>query len=353
MVQKWIGVWVLAGLLGCDRAPEPPQAQPRQVLTETVKLGALAATQGFAGEVRARHEVALGFRVGGKLVARRVNLGDVVKAGQVLAELDPADLRQSQQVSEADLAAVAADLRLARLEFERTRTLKASGFVSQAALDAKETLLRAAEERHTAAKNRVGLAQNQTAYALLRADVDGVVAQTLAEPGQVVAQGQAIVRVAQQGEKEVLISVPENRVGEFAPGRALKLSFWALPGVTAAGRVREVAPQADAVTRSFGVRVTVTEAVPQLRLGMSATVSLDGGAIDGMITLPATAVFQKDRQPAVWVLKEGRVHLRPVEVATWGDGMVQIRSGLDAGEVVVRAGGVKLVAGEAVTPLPR
>lgn len=350
-------VWVVGAVallcLGCNRAPEQPKVQPRGVLTETVKVGAAATLQGFAGEVRARHEVSLGFRVGGKLSARTVNLGDTVKAGQVLAHLDPADLRQSQQVSEADLAALAADLRLARVEVERTRTLKASGFVSQAALDSKETVLRAAEERHAAAQNRVGLARNQAAYAVLHAHADGVIAQTLAESGQVVTAGQAIVRVAQDGEKEVVISVPENRIAEFSRGRTLRLSFWALPGATTVGRVREVAPQADAVTRSFVVRVSLTEAVPLLRLGMSATVSLDNGVMDSLISLPATAIFQKDRRPAVWVVQAGRVQLRPVEVVTWGNGTVSIRAGLHAGEVVVRAGGHALIVGEAVTPLAR
>lgn len=349
-----MAVWVLAmAVSGCGRQAEPPKAQPRFVLTETVRLGADAATNQFAGEVRARHEVALAFRVGGKLATRAVEVGDTVQSGQVLAQLDPADLRQNQQGAEADLAAVAADLRLARLEVERHRTLKASGFVSQAALDGKETALRAAEERYTAAQSRVGLAKNQSAYAVLRADAAGVIVQVLAEPGQVLAAGQPVLRLAQHGDKEIAISVGEGRIAEFAPGRTVKVRFWALPGKGFAGRVREIAPQADALTRTFAVRVSLTETVPQVRLGMSAEVGLDSGAGGTHVRLPATAVFQKERQPAVWVLKDGKVQLRPIEVAQWREDAVEIRAGLQAGEVVVSAGANKLVEGEAVTPVVR
>ncbi len=350
----WIAVLGFAVVLsGCGRQADPPKVEPRFVLTETVRLGATAAVSQFAGEVRARHEVALAFRVGGKLAMRGVEVGDTVQSGQVLAQLDPADLRQNQQGIEADLAAVAAELRLARLEVERHRTLKASGFVSQAALDGKETGLRAAEEKHTAAQSRAGLARNQLAYAMLRADAAGVIAQILAEPGQVLAAGQPVVRLAHSGEKEVAISVGEGRIGEFAPGRTVRIRFWALPGKAFAGRVREIAPQADALTRTFAVRVSLTESVPQVRLGMSAEVGLDSGSSGTSALLPATAMFQKGRQPAVWVLKEGRVHLRPVEVAQWREDAVEIRAGLQAGEVVVSAGANKLVEGEAVTPVVR
>ena len=348
-----LGLSAATALSGCGREAPPPKAQPRFVLTETVRLGAAVGMNQFAGEVRARHEVALAFRVGGKLAARGVEVGDTVTAGQALAQLDPADLRQAQQGTEADLAAVAAELRLARLDAERTRTLKASGFVSQAALDSKETVLRAAEEKHIAAQSRAGLARNQSAYAVLRADAAGVIAQVLAEPGQVVAAGQPVVRLAHSGEKEVVISVGEGRIAEFAPGRTVRIRFWALPDKTFAGRVREIAPQADALTRTFALRVSLTEVAPQVRLGMSAEVSLEAASSAASVRLPATAVFQKGRQPAVWVLKDGKVALRPVEVAQWREDAVEIRAGLQAGETVVSAGVNKLVEGESVTAIVR
>ena len=352
----WMTVWasLLALVLsGCGREAPPPKAQPRFVLTETVHLGAGAALSQFAGEVRARHEVALAFRVNGKLAMRSVEVGDTVKAGQVLAQLDPADLRQSQQGTEADLAAVAAELRLARLDVERTRTLQASGFVSRSALDSKDTVLRAAEEKHSAAHSRATLARNQSSYAVLRADAAGVIAQVLADPGQVVAAGQPVVRLAHSGEKEVAISVAEGRITEFALGRPVRLRFWALPGQSFAGRVREIAPQAEALTRTFAVRVSLTEAAPGVRLGMSAEVGLETGAGATSIRLPATAVFQKGRQPAVWVLKDGKVALRAVEVGQWREDAVEIRAGLKEGETIVSAGANKLVEGEAVTVMER
>lgn len=347
-----LGFFVAAGLSGCGRQAEPPKAQPRFVLTEVAQSGASVAMNQFAGEVRARHEVNLAFRVGGKLATRTVEMGDTVAAGQILAQLDSTDLRQTQQGAEADLTALAAEVRLARLDAERTRTLKASGFVSQAALDSKETALRAVEERYSAAQSRANLARNQSSYAVLRADADGVIAQVLAEPGQVLVAGQPVVRLAHSGEKEVAISVPEGRIAEFAQGRTVQIRFWAMPDKVFAGRVREIAPQADALTRTFAVRIGLTGAAPGVRLGMSAEVGLDSGP-GTHIRLPATAVFQKGRQPAVWVLRDGKVALRPVEVAQWREDAVEIRSGLKAGETVVSAGANKLVEGETVTPIVR
>lgn len=349
------GLISLISLTGCNDKAAPPPAQPRFVLTETVQTGASLAAERLPGEVRARQETPLAFRVGGKLVQRKAEVGDTVRAGQVLAELDTGDLRHNQQGIEAELAAAEADWHLAQAEVARYRRLQASQFVSQAALEAKETLLKVATEKRAALQSRLATARNQTGYAALKADAAGIVAAVHAEPGQVVSAGQPVLTLAQAGAFEIVVQVPEARIAAFKVGQAAQATLWAVPQHTWPVQVREVAPQADPVTRTWRVRLAFADGATTaaLRLGMSAEVALQAPAANGRVLLPATAIFQSGRQPAVWVIVEGKVQLRPVEVVRWGEDSVEVRSGLKNGETLVRAGVNKLVAGEAVTPLPR
>ncbi len=343
---------LLLVLAACGEKPAPPAPQPRAVLTHVVRVGAGELAGEYSGEVRPRHETNAAFRVGGKLVERRVEVGERVVAGQVLARLDPADLAQTLKGAEAQLAAAAAERDFARAEESRYRQLQAQGFVSPAALEAKEATRRAAEERHAAQASQASLARNQTGYAVLKADRAGVVAAVLAEAGQVVAAGQPVLRITLSGEKEVAIAVPENRVAELAPGRKVGVTLWAAPDRRYSGRVREVAPQADPVTRTYLVRVAIADADATVRLGMTAHVRFDrpGGAPSTLI--PSGAVFQSGDRPAVWVLDgEGNVQLRPVEVLAWREDGVRVGSGLADGETIVAAGAHKLTAGERVRVL--
>ncbi len=340
---------LLLPLAGCGEKAAPPVAQAKMVLAHTVRAGSAVSQADYSGEVRARHELSLAFRVGGKLLARAVDVGDQVAAGQVLARLDPADLALSSLGAEANLAAVAAERAYAQAEVKRYRDLRAQQFVSQASLDAKETALKSTEEKVRALAAQAGLANNQRGYAELRADAAGVVSTVLAEAGQVVAAGQAVLRVAKSGEKEVVVAVPENRVAELAKAGEVAVTLWAAPEKRYRGRVREVAPQADPVTRTFAAKVSILDADADVRLGQTARVLLKNTSGGALTLIPLGSVFQKGTQPAVWLLgPDGHVHLRPIQVAAWREDGVAVSGGLAEGERIVAAGAHKLVEGEAV-----
>lgn len=342
---------LLLGLAACGKEAPAPTPAARAVLVHEVR-GAAGQQAEYSGEVRARHEVALGFRVGGKLVARLVDVGQQVAAGQVLARLDAGDFALNSRGAEASLAAAAAERAYAEAEARRYRDLRAQNFVSAALLDAKETALKAAEEKHKALATQAGLARNQAGYAELRSDTAGVVAAVLAEAGQVVAAGQPVLRVAKSGEREVVIAVPENRVDALAQAGELAVSLWALPEVRFRGRVREIAPQADPVTRTFAARVSILGADARVRLGQTARVHLP--VTGTALLIPAGSVFQRGKQPAVWIVgADGRVHLQAVTVAAWREDGVALSGGLPAGSRIVAAGAHKLTEGEAVRVLDR
>lgn len=327
-------------LAGCGEQVAPPARIEQPVLTQVVGASASAGSFSYSGEVRARHETALGFRIGGKIVARLVDAGAAVKAGQVLARLDPADA--ALQASQAE-----AQWRLAEDEAKRFRDLRSSNFISQSALDAKETALKAAQAQ-------AGLARNQAAYTRLLADHDGVITAVLAEPGQVVSAGQPVFRLAQKGEREVAISVPESQVGMLKIGAPAEVTLWV--GDTEAaplqGRLRELAPAADPASRTYPARVALTDANMRWALGMTARVRFTGGAGDASLILPLSAIFQQGDQPAVWIVAaDHSVQLRPVKVTAYRDDGALIGSGLAAGERIVSAGVHKLTAGEKIRPI--
>jgi len=336
-------------LTACAEKAAPPAPQLRTVLAYEVEMGAGFNQAEYSGEVKPRHETALAFRVGGKLIDRRVELGDRVAAGQVLARLDPADLAQSQKSAEALLAAADADRAFAHAEVERYRSLKTQQFVSAAALDAKETAFKAAEEKVRAAAAQKTLARNQSGYAALSSDANGVISAVMAEAGQVVAAGQPVVKVARTDEKEVLVAVPENRVTELARAGEVAVTLWAAPDKRYRGRLREIAPQADAVTRTYAARVAILNADAEVRLGQTARVVLSKVTGEAASLIPLGSVFQHGKQPAVWLIGgDGRVHLRPVKVAAWREDGVAVSGGLAAGERIVAAGAHKLIEGETV-----
>lgn len=293
----------------------------------------------YSGEVRARTETVMGFRIGGKLVERAVDAGAQVGKGQVLARLDPADQQLAIAQTEASRALAAAELK-------RTQELRAKNFVSAAALDAKESAAKAAEAQ-------ASLARNQAGYATLVADAPGVVAAVLAEPGQVLGAGQGVVRLARDGEREVAIAIPESRVMAFKLGAEAAVSLWANQGAgesrkTYRGVLRELSPAADPATRTFAARVRILDADASLALGMTAAVSFNREQA-GQIVVPLAAILQQGDQASVWVIgADGTLGQRPVEVERFTDAGAVIRSGLAAGETIVAAGAFKMVQGEKV-----
>lgn len=325
-------VLVAVALAACGEAPPPPPAIP---IVKTLVVGAAAGgtARSYSGEVRARRETTLAFRVGGKLVERLVDVGAVVAAGQPLARLDAIDLQLQAGQSDAQRA-------LAEADALRYRDLHQRNFVSRSALDARETTLKAADAQ-------AALAKNQATYAGLRADKAGVIAQVLAEPGQVVSAGQGVFRLAEAGETEIAISVPETQLAGLKPGAAAEVTLWA-GGAPLKGRLRELAPAADAATRTYAARVSLINASPAPALGLTATVRfVQPGA--AALAVPLAAVFQQGGGHAVWIVDAGdSVALRPVTVAAYGDDGATIVEGLVVGERIVAAGVHKLTAGQKV-----
>jgi RND family efflux transporter MFP subunit len=338
-----------AVLLAACSGPPPAEKPPRAVLVRTLADAAMAPSFSvYTGDVKARHEADLAFRIGGKIIERRVDVGARVQQGQVLARLDPQDAQLAATAASAQVAAAEADSALARAELARSESLHARNFVSATVLDSRRTALQAAEARLRQARAQAASAGNQARYAALVADHDGVVTATPAEVGQVVGAGQAVLRVARPDEREVLIYLPESRLAGLRHGTPAVVRMWANPQREYAGQVREVAPAADAATRSYAVRVGVPGADEALSLGATASVAF-AMASDMQALLPLTAVTRIGDRTTVWLVDESS-QLRPVEVQVGEfreDGVV-IRAGLPSGARVVTTGVHRLVAGETV-----
>lgn len=341
-------LWVLGA---CSKTPET-QPLPHPVLVQTVQLSPAATVNAYTGDVRARHEADLGFRIGGKLIERRVDVGASVRRGQTLARLDPQDAALNARAARAQRAAAETDLALAQAEYDRALGLKDRNFISGSVLDTRRSALDAATSRLRQARAQADLAANQSTYTTLTADRDGVVTAILAEPGQVVAAGQPIARIAQPGAREVLIHAPEGRIASLRVGMAAQVRPWTAAERVYPGQLREIAPAADATTRTYAVRVAVPGADAALPLGATANVVVSSAAAE-VVRLPLPAVTQQDGRPAVWVVDaaSGRVEPRPVEVAAWHEESALVAAGVTPGERVVVAGVHKLTPGEVVRPV--
>ena len=338
-------------LTGCGSREEQAEA-PRPALVIQVQANPDADRNAYSGEVRARHEADLAFRIAGKVVARQGEVGNKVKAGDILARLDPADASLNTEAARSQLAASTTEFTYATAELERYRSLLERKFVSQAVFDGKLNAFNAAQARHQQARAQSVLAENQAGYAILRADRAGVITAVYADPGQVVAAGQAIMKLARPDEKEVVIAVPESRLDELRATRESSVRLWAAPGKVYRGKIREIAPAADAATRTFAVKVSILDADAKVRLGMTANVLL-GGTTEHALLLPLSAVTQKDGQALVWVLEgaDNKVVPRNVSIGEYRENGVTVVSGLRTGERIVAAGVHKLLAGQVVRPI--
>ena len=352
MIRRIVLLGLVTTLAACSKeAPVPPP--PPSVLVQTVADGAGEQLRVFTGEVVPRHASDLGFRVGGKLIERQVDVGDAVTRGQVLARLDGTDMKLNVSAARAQVAAAQSDLELARTELKRVETLLARNFVSDSAVDSQRTSSEAAAARLRQARAQLELAENQTEYTSLQADADGVVTAVHAEAGQVMAAGSPVVTIAREGDREVRINVPEGLQDALAPGRAAQVRLWSEGEKRLAGQVRELAPSADAVTRTYAVKVTVDAPVAQLPLGATATVVFDGGALAG-VRVPMRAVGTFDGQPAAWVFDEAQGVVKPVAVTVlrYDEAGAVISAGLEPGMKVVVAGIHLLQPGQQVKAVP-
>lgn len=320
-------------LTACSEAP-PPANPPKVVRALVIGEATGKEARAYGGEVRGRRETALAFRLNGKISERLVDAGAVVKAGQPLARLDPADA--ALQLQQAD-----AQRQLAEADLKRYRDLQAKGFVSASALDAKDTA-------HRAAAAQAGLARNQAGYTVLTADRAGTIAAVQAEAGQVVAAGQAVFRLAPDGEREVAITLPESDLGKLKVGQAAEVTLWAQEGQPVRGVLREIANGADPATRTYAARVSLPDVPARLPVGMSAVVRFPQAA-GAEIIVPLAAIFQQGEQSAVWVIDaEQKLQLRPVKVQRYTDSGAVLSEGVAKGERIVAAGVHKLVVGEPV-----
>ncbi len=342
---------VLASLLAACSKPAPAPEPVRAVRTLTVQAGSANLLHEYPAEVRARAESRPAFRVGGKLVKRMVNVGDVVKAGQALAEIDPSDLRLGQDAARASLSAAQAQLAFAESEFKRYVTLREQGFISGVELERRDAALKATRAQAEQAIAQAKLQTNQAGYAVLTAAAPGIVVAVDAEPGTVLAAGAPVLRLAHDGPRDAVFSVPEDRAADMRaalgkPG-ALQLKPW---GATATqpATVREVAAAADPVTRTFLVRADIGRT--DLRLGQTANVLVAMPPVPGVVKLPLTAVFEQGGQTNVWLVDPAAMTVRAQSIAVAGaDGnLVVVAGGLQPGQAVVTAGVHTLTPGQKV-----
>ncbi len=345
-------VWLFAAAAigGCSKPPPAPEPV-RAVKVVTVGVSAFDTEPEFSAEVRARVESRLAFRVAGKIVRRQAELGQHVQAGQVLAQLDPQDLRLAAEAARAQQAAAVTNRDLAAAELKRYRELREQNFISGAELERRESTYKAAQAQLEQAQAQLGSQTNQASYTTLVSDVAGIVTAIEAEPGQVVQAGTPVVRIAQDGARDVVFSVPEDRAAQVLSGSAVAVRGWS-DGREMQGKVREVAASADPVTRTYTVKVAI-DAPTAPALGATVYARPQALARSGtpVMKLPTSALRQEGPGSAVWVLDAGQMTVRSqaVQVATADGNEAVIAGGIAPGTQVVVAGVHVLSPGQKVT----
>ena len=322
---------------------------PRPVRFMQARMTAVSDISYLPGEVRPRFEQRYGFRVPGKIARRLVDVGQEVKAGQVLAVLDSQDVLPAINAQAAQVEVAKTDFKLQQSEAKRQQELRDKGFVSGAALERQVATADAADARVKAAVSQLSTAQNGLNFQTLRADKAGVVIAVDAEAGSVVAAGQSVARVAQLGEKEIIVNVPERAVGLLKTAKGFAAHFDAIPGKLYAAKLRELSPSADAASRTYSAKLSIINADDAVKLGMSATVRLELGEAEAII-VPNTALYTRDNATRVWLVDRASETVRAVEVKTGestNDG-VAILTGLKPGDLVVTAGANLLQPGQKV-----
>ncbi|UCI07049.1 efflux RND transporter periplasmic adaptor subunit [Mesorhizobium sp. B1-1-8] len=334
------GLIVALGLAGCS---QEKAAVVQEVLrpVKVVEIGEAQTTRqlDYSGSVRARIEMNLGFRIAGKVTERLVDIGQHVNSGDVLARVDPSDYELSVKSATASLDAAERQVETVDLAKKRAEQLYAKNFAPKSQLDQANLTYDQAVATRDAARSTLAQAQNQVHYTDLKATQDGIVTAVSADVGQVVGAGTPVMTVAVDGEKEVLIAVPEMDIAGFKPGKEVKASFWSDDALTLDGKVREVAGSADPQSRTFAVRVSLPND-PRVLLGMTANVQATVGSKAQLVSIPLSAMAEKDGKQIVWTVDRGSdtVHPRPIKVANFTADGVAVADGLKQGDVVVAAG---------------
>ncbi|WP_353189657.1 efflux RND transporter periplasmic adaptor subunit [Pandoraea pnomenusa] len=354
-----------AALTACSRKA-PPEAPPRPVVAVAAKLTDQAPIASLPAQIEARYTTPLSFRVGGKIIERSVRLGDAVKAGQVVARLDPADLSKNAASARAQLDAAQHQLDYATQTVTRDRAQARESLIAPAQLEQSENAYASALAQRNQANEQAALAGNQLSYGNLTAIRDGVITAEQADTGQNVNAGQPVYQLAWTGDVDVIADVPEVALGAFRIGQTASVTLPALAGKTWQARVREISPAADPQSRTYRARLTLLSPGPDVKLGMTANVAFAqpfaapvtasaasaagaAGQATQPITLPSTALFHDGNQPAVWVVKpDDTLALRRVQIARYGERTVTVAGGISPGERIVWQGVHTVTAGEKV-----
>ena len=327
--------------------PHTPEIRPVRTMTIEKQMGGETIT--LTGTVYAKEEVNLAFRTGGRMIERNVNVGDRVRAGQLVARLESVSQQNAVQAARANHSAAMGQLTEARNNFDRQERLLAEGVVSRAVFDRAVQTRQTAQGQVDAAQAQLNMAREQLTYTDLIADAAGVVTARGAEPGEVVAAGRMIVTIARGGGRDALFNVPARVKEQAPPDPVVSVVLTSNPSVRATGRVREISPQADPVTRTFEVRVGLEDPPEAMRLGSTVTGTLHLGDVEG-ITIPASALTSTAGRPAVWVVDatSNTVTLLNVDVLRFGVAEVVIAQGLAPDDIVVTAGVQALRPGQEV-----
>lgn len=348
-----LALGISLALGGC--LPEKEAAAPvekaeaiRLVRSIIVQSGPVTPNLKFSGEIKARYESQLAFRVAGKIVERKVDVGDTVKAGQVLFRLDARDFRLAESSAKAALNQARAEQSLAQQNFSRFEELKTRGLVSNADYDRYATALSSSSEQVQRAKVALTQARNQSSYSTLKADNDGIINVINAEVGQVVAAGQAVAQVERQGSLEAEIAVPEQQRAQIQRDTPATIQLWASPGKTYQATVREISPSADPITRTYRTRLNIDNG-DALKPGMTANIEIASTSREAIL-LPLSAMSTKSAQPQVWRIDTETLTAQPVDITTGEllNNDIEIISGVNPGDRIVTAGANLLIPGQTV-----
>ncbi len=333
----------------CEDAREPLPEPVRPVRVIAVAEHGVPETTSLSGEIQAEEEVNLAFRISGRMIERPINVGDAVDTGQLVARLESTTQVQAVHAARADLAAAMGELARTTADYERQRSLLASGFTTRVRYDDALQAMQVAQSWVDSAEARLAIAEEELSFTTLNADAPGVVTERGAEPGEVVAAGQMIVQVAREGGRDAVFDVPERLKRAVPRNPEITVALATDPSLTALGRVREIAPRADPVTRTFEVKVGLTDPPREMRLGSTVIGTVQLGVPAGM-EIPATALTSVDGRPAVFVFdrEAGTVDLRPVSIARYDLASATVGDGLASGDLVVTAGVQALRPGQRV-----
>ncbi|WMD23741.1 efflux RND transporter periplasmic adaptor subunit [Achromobacter seleniivolatilans] len=349
---------VLALAVSACGRKEAPAPAPRPVVAMPAQADERLPAWTLPGEVQARYNTPLSFRVGGKIIERQVRLGDNVTPGQIVAKLDPADATKNAAAARAALSAAQHQLDYARQQLDRDRAQARENLIAATQLEQTRNSYASALAQRDQAAQQAALSADQLKYTTLQADHAGVITAEQADTGQNVAAGTPVYQLAWAGDIDAICDVPESVLAGLAVGQRASVTLGPLPGQTFTAILREIAPAADPQSRTYRAKLTLESPSPEVRLGMTANISFDNRSANGLTTytVPATALFHDGKDPAVWVVKpqEDTLELRRVQVLRYDARTVTLSQGLNAGERVVWQGVHTVAAGEkvrAVAPL--